>query len=76
MQRRASATGLIVDCRQQIALGPTHQHQTDTVWVSETTLAVRFDDGETKIPRRMTTIPIRNIKANRPQRAQHCLGPV
>jgi transposase InsO family protein len=76
VQRRVSTTGVIVVCRQQVALGRSHQHQTVTVWVSDTTLAVELDDGETRVVRRTTTIPIRNIKANRPQTAQHCLGQV
>jgi hypothetical protein len=40
VQRRASATGLIMVCGQKIALGRTHAGQTVTVHVSDTTLAV------------------------------------
>ncbi len=69
VQRRVSTTGVIVVCRQQVALGRSHEHQTVTVWVPETTLAVELDDGKTRIVRRTTTIPVRNIKANRPQTA-------
>lgn len=69
VQRRASSTGVITVCRQKVALGRTHQHQTVTVHVSDTTLAVEFDDGETRIIRRTTTIPVRNIKADRPRSA-------
>ena len=36
VQRRASATGVIMVAGQKIALGRTHQHQTVTVSVSET----------------------------------------
>jgi hypothetical protein len=34
--------------------------------VSETTLAIELDDGETRVVRRTTTLAVRNIKANRP----------
>ena len=67
VQRRASNTGVITICRQKIALGRIHRHQTLTVHVSETTLAIELDDGETRMVRRTTTLPIRNIKANRPR---------
>jgi hypothetical protein len=69
VQRRASNTGVITICRQKIALGRIHRHQTLTVHVSETTLAIEVDDGETRVVRRTTTLPIRNIKANRPRPA-------
>ena len=52
---------------QKIALGRIHRHQTLTVHVSETTLAIELDDGETRVVRRTTTTPVRNIKANRPR---------
>ena len=67
VQRRASNTGVIIVCRQKIALGRTYRHQTLTVHVSETTFAVELDDGETRVVRRTTTTPVRNIKANRPR---------
>ena len=34
--------------------------------VSDTTLAIELDDGETRVVRRTTTQPVRNIKADRP----------
>jgi hypothetical protein len=37
------------------------------VRVSETTLAIELDDGETRVVRRTTTLPVRNIKADRPR---------
>jgi hypothetical protein len=52
---------------QRVALGHTHQHQTVTVRVSETTLAIEFDDGDTRIVRRTTTKPVRSIKGHRPR---------
>jgi len=66
VQRRASATGVIVVCGQKIALGRAHAGQTLTVAVSETTLAIELDDAETRVVRRTTTKPVRNIKADRP----------
>jgi transposase InsO family protein len=66
VQRRASATGVIVVCRQKIALGRVHAGQTITIAVSDTTLAVELDDAETRVMRRTTTNPVRNIKADRP----------
>ena len=66
MQRRASATGVIVVCRQKIALGRTHTGQTLTIAVSDTTLAIELDDAETRVARRTTAKPVPNIKADRP----------
>ncbi len=54
-------------CGQKVALGRIHQHQTMTVHVSETTLAIELDDGETRVVRLTTTQPVRNIKADRPR---------
>ena len=45
---------------------------TDTavvIWTranQDTTLAVEFEDAETRVVRRTTTTPVRNIKADRP----------
>jgi transposase InsO family protein len=66
VQRRASATGLIVVCGQKIALGRAHAGQTLAIAVSDTTLAIELDDAETRVVRRTTTTPVRNIKADRP----------
>ena len=66
VQRRASATGVIVVCGQKIALGRAHAGQTVAVAVSDTTLAIELDDQETRVVRRTTTTPVRNIKADRP----------
>lgn len=54
-------------CGQKISLGRAHKHQTLTIWVSETTLAIELDDEQTRVVRRTTTLPIRNIKADRPR---------
>ena len=66
VQRRASATGVIVVCGQKIALGRAHARQTLSIAVSDTTLAIELDDAETRVVRRTTTTPVRNIKADRP----------
>lgn len=67
VQRRASNTGVIMVCGQKIALGRAHKHQTVTIAVSETTLAIELDDQEVRVVRRTTTLPVRNIKADRPR---------
>ena len=69
VQRRASNTGIVMVVGQKIALGRIHKYQTVTIWVSETTLAIELDDGETRVVRRTTTQPVRNIKADRPRTA-------
>jgi hypothetical protein len=69
-QRRASNSGVIMICGQKIALGRVHAHRTVTVHVSETTLAIELADGDTRVVRRTTTQPVRNIKANRPRPAK------
>jgi hypothetical protein len=65
--RRASATGVIVVCGQKIALGRAHAGQAIAVAVPGTTLAIELDDAETRVVRRTTTKPVRNIKAGRPR---------
>jgi hypothetical protein len=66
VQRRASATGVIVVCGQKVALGRSHAGQTVSIAVSGTTLAIELDDAEPRVVRRTTTTPVRNIKADRP----------
>lgn len=65
-QRRASATGVIVVCGQKIALGRRHAGRTVCIAASGATLAIELDDAETRVVRRTTTTPVRNIKADRP----------
>ncbi len=67
VQRRASNSGVIMVCGQKVALGRIHAGQTVTIHVSDTTLAIEFDDGEPRTVRRTTTTPVRNIKADRPR---------
>ena len=67
MQRRASNTGVVMVCGQKVALGRAHRWQTVTIHVADTTLAIELDDGETRVVRRTTSQPVRNIKADRPR---------
>lgn len=67
VQRRASNTGSVTVCGQQVALGRVHRWQTVTIHVADTTLAIELDDGETRVISRTTTQPVRNIKADRPR---------
>lgn len=68
VQRRASNTGVIMVAGQKVALGRAHAHQTVTVHVAETTLAIEVD-GETRVVRRTTDQPVRSIKGQRPRTA-------
>jgi hypothetical protein len=43
-----------------------HAGQTIGIAISDTTLAIELDDAETRVMRRTTTKPVRNIKADRP----------
>ena len=56
--------GMIMVCSQKVALGRIHRYQTVTVYVSDTTLAIELDDGETRVVRRTTTMPVLNIKVH------------
>jgi hypothetical protein len=69
-QSRASSHGDVRVPRLRRA-GPADPHQTLTTWVSETTLAIELDDEETRVVRRTTTLPVRNVKADRPPTGAH-----
>jgi transposase InsO family protein len=69
VQRRVSATGVIVVCRQRVALGRVHAGRTVRVHVSEHTLAVELD-SETRTIRRTTSRPVVVVKGSRPHRAR------
>ena len=69
VQRRISATGVIMVAGQTAALGRAHAGQTVTVLVSDTTLAIELGDGDTRVIRRTTTQPVRSIKGQRPRTA-------
>ncbi len=66
VQRRVSVTGTVMVCGQTVALGRAHTHQTVTIGVSESALAIELADGEIRVVRRTTTKAVRNIKADRP----------
>jgi hypothetical protein len=68
VQRRASNTGIVMVCGQKVALGRAHKYDTVTIHVADTSLAIEVD-GETRVVRRTTTLPVRNIKVDRPYRA-------
>ena len=65
IQRRASATGVILIARQRINLGRRHAGQTVTAHVADTTITIDTDTGPQTITR-TTTLPIRNLKAAHP----------
>jgi hypothetical protein len=54
---------------QKVALGRVHKHQTVTVLVSDTTLAIELADGDVRIVRRTTIQPVPSIKGHRPRTA-------
>jgi hypothetical protein len=64
VQRRVSATGVIVVCRQRVALGRIHAGRIVSVHVSEHTLAIELGD-DTRTVRRTTTRPIVVLKGSR-----------
>jgi transposase InsO family protein len=67
VQRRVSATGVVMVARQTIALGRVHAGKTVTIDVNDTELVVACDDGPRTF-RRTTELPIRNLKADRPRK--------
>ncbi|WP_107061941.1 IS481 family transposase [Streptomyces cellulosae] len=66
VQRRISATGTVMVCRQVVSLGRTYAGQTVTVHVSDSTITVELD-GQVRVIRRTTDVPVRNVKANKPR---------
>ena len=74
VQRRASNTGVIMVAGQKIAIGRQHQHQTVTVHVADTTVAIDLPDGDTKVIPRTTDQPVRSIKGQRPRTANHTIS--
>ena len=65
MQRRVSATGVVMVTGQVIALGRVHAGKTVTIHVHDNHLIADRDDGPRTI-KRTTDKPVRNIKADRP----------
>lgn len=70
MQRRVSAVGTVMVCRQVVSLGRPSAGQTVTVHVSDTTITVD-PDGQIRVIRRTTDVPVRSVKANKPHGASH-----
>jgi hypothetical protein len=67
VQRRASATGVIMVTGQKIALGRVHAGKTVTVAATDTHLDITCDD-DVGTMRRTTDRPVRWIKAHRPRK--------
>jgi hypothetical protein len=67
VQRRASATGVIVVAWQKVPLGRHHAGKTVTVAVTDTLLTIDVD-GDQQTVRRATDRPVRWIKAQRPRK--------
>ncbi|MEV5463699.1 hypothetical protein AB0L17_37265 [Streptomyces cellulosae] len=65
VQRRVSAVGTVMVCRQVIHLGRPCAGQTVIMHVSESTITVELD-GQARVIQRTTDIPVRNVKANKP----------
>ncbi|MFJ9816599.1 hypothetical protein ACIRU3_15255 [Streptomyces sp. NPDC101151] len=66
VQRRISAVGTVMVCRQVVSLGRPYAGQTVTVHVSDTTITVELD-SQVWVIRRTTDVPVRNVKANKPR---------
>jgi len=66
VQRRPSATGVILVARQKLSLGRSHAHTVVTVHVAEHTVTVEFPDGAQRTFGRTSTQPVRRFKAHRP----------
>ncbi|MFG2128973.1 hypothetical protein ACGFNV_14410 [Streptomyces sp. NPDC048751] len=58
VQRRVSAVGTVMVCRQVVSLGRPYAGQTVTVHVSDTTISVELD-GQVRVIRRTTDVPVR-----------------
>ncbi|MFF6954844.1 IS481 family transposase [Streptomyces iakyrus] len=65
VQRRVSAVGSVMVCRQRVSLGRPYAGRTITVHVAESTLTVELD-GQIRVIQRTTDIPVRHVKANKP----------
>ncbi|MFR0358596.1 IS481 family transposase [Streptomyces sediminimaris] len=67
VQRRVSAVGTVMVCRQVVSLGRPYAGRTITVHVAESTLTVELD-GQVRVIQRTTDIPVRHVKANKPHK--------
>lgn len=70
VQRRVSTVGTVMVCRQVVSLGRPYAGQTVTVHVSDSTISVELD-GQIRVIRRTTDVPVRNVKANKPHGAPY-----
>ncbi|MFD8159857.1 IS481 family transposase [Streptomyces malaysiensis] len=66
VQRRVSAVGTVMVCRQVVSLGRTYAGRTVTVHVAESTFTVELD-GQVRVIQRTTDVPVRHVKANKPR---------
>nr|WP_234042427.1 hypothetical protein [Streptomyces marianii] len=64
VQRRVSAVGTVMVCRQRLSLGLPYAGRNITVHAAESTLTVELD-GQVRVIRRTTDIPVRHVKANK-----------
>ncbi|WP_435847221.1 IS481 family transposase [Streptomyces hygroscopicus] len=67
VQRRVSAVGTVMVCRQVVSLGRTYAGRTVTVHVAESTFTVELD-GQVRVIQRTTDVPVRHVKANKPSK--------
>ncbi|WUO30105.1 IS481 family transposase [Streptomyces sp. NBC_00286] len=67
VQRRVSAVGTVMVCRQVVSLGRPYAGRTVTVHVSDSTITVHLD-GQVRVIQRTTDIPVRHVKANKPHK--------
>nr|WP_019355171.1 IS481 family transposase [Streptomyces sp. AA1529] len=67
VQRRVSAVGTVMVCRQVVSLGRTYAGQTVIMHVAESTITVELD-GQVQVIQRTNSLPIRNVKANKPHK--------
>jgi hypothetical protein len=63
----ADHTGVVSVCGQRVGVGRAYARRTLTIAVSDTTLAIELDDGDSHIVRRTTTSPANMIKARSPR---------
>jgi hypothetical protein len=67
IQRRFSSSGGITVAGQPVSIGRINAGSVVTVHISDTTLTVVAPDGEQRTIHRVTTQPVRSIKAYRPR---------
>jgi hypothetical protein len=65
VQRRASNSGVVMVAGPNVAHGRDHAHRSVTITLSETTLAIELDDGDTRLVRRTIDQTVRSIKEQR-----------